>query len=76
MAQQRGGLLRGLEERLEPRLEAVLCTQQQRLLLIVGETLPPGAGSLQQQRERLGVARLRGSRGGVKGGVRGGARAG
>jgi hypothetical protein len=67
MAQQRGRLLRCLEERLEPRLEAVLRAQQQRLLLVVGRAVPRGLASLQQQRQGLGVTRLLGVRGGGEG---------
>ena len=70
MAQQRGRLLGSLEECLQPRLEAMLCAQQQCLLLIVRRAVPRGVGALQQQRQGLGVARLRGARGGVTGGIR------
>ena len=66
MAQQRGRLLGSLEECLQPRLEAMLCAQQQCLLLVVRGAVPRGVGALQQQRQGLGVTRLRGARRGVR----------
>ena len=45
MAQQCGGLLGGLEERLEAWLEVVLCAEQQRLLLVVRRAVLRGVRS-------------------------------
>ena len=45
MAQQRSGLLGGLEERLEAWLEVVLCAEQQRLLLVVRRAVLRGVRS-------------------------------